>query len=106
MRNFECLERVVAVCERACGAWSDYSLHYAGVLQRACDSDGNYTTRQIEAALSEACPPSSAPPLTFTTDFEEEAAEEAAAGGSTWHGSGGGRGRGLRRGEGAGGGEA
>jgi hypothetical protein len=38
VERFDCLEAAVAGVTRACGALSDYSLRYAGVLQRACDA--------------------------------------------------------------------
>jgi len=53
VEDFDCLEAAVAAVTKSCGAFSDYSLQYAGVVQRACDS--GYSAGAIAAAAQEAC---------------------------------------------------
>ncbi|KAJ1477132.1 hypothetical protein T484DRAFT_1822460 [Baffinella frigidus] len=76
VEDFDCLEAAVAAVTKSCGAFSDYSLQYAGVVQRACDS--GYSAGAIAAAAQEACTrcvsaaAAKLPPAIFKCDAKTE----------------------------------
>jgi len=53
VENFACLGHAVARYEAQCGAFSDHSLQYAGVLQRACDA--GYAAGQVSRRVQLVC---------------------------------------------------
>jgi len=53
IQDFECLENAMTLYEDLCGPFTDHTLMYAGVLQRACD--GAHGALSVHRAVEKVC---------------------------------------------------